>query len=216
MAKKIRKSKEYRKPSQYGQRPAPTVNPTTERTEAKAQSNAMILVSAGLVTSILLFVYYHFWTMGQLADLANGLPMPDQRAFGFTLGEVNDLRLAMDADATGQLAYVHRTVGLFFPLLFGFFSLLTLGQWVTKRRNRWLAWTAPMLFVIVDLWSNQAIDALFGTDIDASAVALASTLTVIRWLLLAITTLSILVIGVRRFIRTFKRKMTEAQEQNDA
>lgn len=214
MAKKIRKSKEYRKPSQFEQRPAPTVNPTTERTEAKAQSNAMILVSAGLVTSILLFVYYHFWTMGQLADLANGLSMPDQRVLGFTLEEVNELRSAMDADAIGQLAYVHRTVGLFFPLLFGFFSLLTLGQWVSERKNRWLVWAAPMLFVIVDLWSNQAIDSLFAADIDASTVALASTLTVIRWALLATTALCLLVIGVRRFTRTFKQKMAEAQEHN--
>lgn len=213
MAKKNKKTKEYRKPAHFVAKPEPIVNPTTMRSEAKAQSNAMVLISAGLVTSILLFFYYHFWTMGQLSGLADGLPMPDQRVFGFGLEEINELRAAMNQEAVDQLAYVHRTIGVFFPLLFGFFSLLTLGQWISDRKQRWLAWSAPMLFVIVDLWSNQAIDALFTAEVDAAAVTLASALTVIRWVLLILTALIVTILGIRRFTRTFKEKYAQAKQE---
>lgn len=212
MAKKTKKTKEYRKPSQFNQTPAADPAAPIGAPAARSQSNAMILISAGLVTSVLLFVYYHGWALGQLADLANGLPMPDQRVLGFDLGQVNELRTAMSEEAIAQLAYVHRTVGLFFPLLFGFFSLLTFGQWVTHRGRRWMAWAAPLLFVVVDLWSNRAIDALFAANVDTGAVALASTLTITRWALLVITAVSLLLIGVRRFVHTFRQKYAEATQ----
>ena len=213
MAKKVRKSKEYRKPSQFAQQPVAPMNPAAPRSEAKAQSNAMILISAGLVTSVLLFFYYHVWALGQLADLSGGQPMPDQYVFGFSEEQIQTLRSVMNEDAVAQLNYVHRSVGLFFPLLFGFFSLLTLGQWVRTRSRRWLAWSAPMLFVVVDLWSNQAIDALFVSDLDGAAVQLASVLTILRWALLIISALTIVVVGLRRFIRTFRQKYAEATQR---
>lgn len=212
MAKKLKKSKEYRKPSQFRTTPAPVINPTTTRSEAKAQSNAMILISAGLATSILLFFYYHFWTLGQLTDASNGLAMPDQRVLGFNLAEINELRSVMSPEAIDQLAYAHQTVGLFFPLLFGFFSLLTLGQWVRERKRRWLAWAVPLLFVIIDLWGNRAIDVLFRGEPDAVAVTLASTLTIGRWALLITTVLLLAVIGVRRFTHTLREKLAESRE----
>ena len=45
-----------------------------------------------------------------------------------------------------------------------------------------------ILFVVVDLWENIAIDtALAQATPDTGAVALASTLTVLRWILLALS-----------------------------
>lgn len=212
MAKKNKKTKEYRKPAQFRTDPDPVVNPTAVRSEAKAQSNAMVLISAGLASSVLLFFYYHFWTLGQLTESSGGLAMPDQRIFGFTVEQITELRSVMSPEAIDQLAYVHRTVGMFFPLLFGFFSLLTLGQWISDRVRRWVAWSVPLLFVIVDLWGNRVIDSLFRGELDAAAVTLASTLTIGRWVLLIATAIILLVLGLRRFNRTLKQKLHEARE----
>ncbi|GIU55420.1 hypothetical protein [Arthrobacter sp. NicSoilC12] len=166
----------------------PVINPTTSRTPQKAQSNSNLIVIAGVVASLFLFWYLHLLTLNQLTQLSGGQAMPDSLVGGFDLGFVEHLRAAMDADARGQLNYVHKTAGMLFPLIFGFTWLLLIGTNVARKSLRWALWSLPLLFAAVRLWGNTVIDEMMSADtLDGAQVALASGLTVAGWVLLALS-----------------------------
>ena len=166
----------------------PVINPTTSRTPQKAQSNSNLIVIAGVVASLFLFWYLHLLTLNQLTQLSGGQAMPDSLVGGFDLGFVEHLRAAMDADARGQLNYVHKTAGMLFPLIFGFTWLLLIGTNVARKSLRWALWSLPLLFAAVRLWGNTVIDEMMSADtLDGGQVALASGLTVAGWVLLALS-----------------------------
>lgn len=166
----------------------PVINPTTSRTPQKAQSNSNLIVIAGVVASLFLFWYLHLLTLNQLTQLSGGQAMPDSLVGGFDLGFVEQLRAAMDADARGQLNYVHKTAGMLFPLIFGFTWLLLIGTNVARNSLRWALWSLPLLFAAVRLWGNTVIDEMMSADtLDGGQVALASGLTVAGWVLLALS-----------------------------
>lgn len=169
----------------------PVVNPTTARTPAKAQSNSNVILIAGVVASLFLFWYLHLLTLDQLRQLSGGLAMPDSLIGGFNPAYIGQLHTAMDEDARGQLNYLHKTAGTLFPLIFGFTWLLLIGTNVARKAVRWALWALPLLFVVVRLWGNAAIDAALaaGTP-DAGHVALASGLTVAGWVLLVLSLLA--------------------------
>jgi hypothetical protein len=162
----------------------PVINPGTDRTPAKAQNNANLIVIAGVVASLFLFWYVHLLTLNQLTQLSGGLAMPDSLIGGFDTGYAEQLRRALDADARGQLNYVHKTAGTLFPLIFGFTWLLVIGTNIARKAFRWALWALPLLFVVVRLWGNVAIDSMIAAvNLDAGQVALASGLTVTGWVL---------------------------------
>ena len=166
----------------------PVINPTTSRTPQNAQSNSNLIVIAGVVASLFLFWYLHLLTLNQLTQLSGGQAMPDSLVGGFDLGFVEQLRAAMDADARGQLNYVHKTAGMLFPLIFGFTWLLLIGTNVARKSLRWALWSLPLLFAAVRLWGNTVIDEMMSADtLDGGQVALASGLTVAGWVLLALS-----------------------------
>ncbi|AXJ10085.1 hypothetical protein [Arthrobacter sp. PM3] len=166
----------------------PVINPTTSRTPQKAQGNSNLIVIAGVVASLFLFWYLHLLTLNQLTQLSGGLAMPDSLVGGFDQGFVGQLRGAMDADAVGQLNYVHKTAGTLFPLIFGFTWLLLIGTNVARKGLRWALWALPLLFVVVRLWGNAAIDGMMSAGtVDGGQVALASALTVAGWVLLVLS-----------------------------
>ncbi|MCI9872215.1 hypothetical protein [Arthrobacter humicola] len=166
----------------------PVINPTTSRTPQKAQSNSNLIVIAGVVASLFLFWYLHLLTLNQLTQLSGGQAMPDSLVGGFDLGFVEQLRAAMDADARGQLNYVHKTAGMLFPLIFGFTWLLLIGTNVARKSLRWALWSLPLLFAAVRLWGNTVIDEMMSADtLDGGQVAVASGLTVAGWVLLALS-----------------------------
>lgn len=167
----------------------PTVtNPTTSRSPQKAQGNSNLIVIAGVVASLFLFWYLHLLTLNQMTQLSGGLAMPDSLVGGFSTEYVGQLRAAMDDDARGQVSYVHKTAGTLFALMFGFSWLLLIGTNVARKALRRAMWAAPMLFVVIRLWANVAVDAaLAPATPNASAVALASTLTVGGWMLLLLS-----------------------------
>ena len=182
----------------------PVVNPTTSRTPEKAQGNSNLIVIAGVVASLFLFWYLHLLTLTQLTQLSQEMAMPDSLIGGFDAGYIGRLQGVMNGDALGQLSYVHKTAGTLFPLIFGFTWLLLIGTNVAKKSLRWALWALPMLFVVVRLWGNVAIDAVMGTPgPDAGQVALASTLTIAGWVLLV---LSLLAGGAAVFLNSRKRK----------
>jgi hypothetical protein len=169
----------------------PVINPTTNRTPQKAQSNSNLIVIAGVVASLFLFWYLHLLTLNQLTQLSGGQAMPDSLVGGFDQGFVEHLRAAMDADARGQLNYVHKTAGLLFPLILGFTWLLLIGTNVARKSLRWALWALPLLFVVVRLWANTVIDEMMSArTLDGGQVALASGLTVAGWVLLALSLLA--------------------------
>jgi hypothetical protein len=186
----------------------PVVNPTTARTPQKAESNGNLILIAGVVASLFLFWYLHLLTLDQLRQLSGGFAMPDSLIGGFDPAYVSQLHSAMDGDARGQLNYVHKTAGTLFPLIFGFTWLLLIGTNVARKTLRWALWAFPLLFVVVRLWGNAAIDGMLaaGTP-DAGQVALASGLTVAGWILLI---LSLLAGAAAVFLRARKPKDAQA------
>jgi hypothetical protein len=169
----------------------PVVNPTTNRTPEKAQGNSNLIVIAGVVASLFLFWYLHLLTLDQLTQLTKGLAMPDSLIGGFDPAYIGRLQGEMNGDALGQLNYVHKTAGTLFPLIFGFTWLLLIGTNVARKALRWALWAVPMLFVVVRLWGNVAIDAMMASEgPDAGQVALASGLTVAGWVLLVLSLLA--------------------------
>jgi hypothetical protein len=182
----------------------PVINPTTARTPEKARNNSNLIVIAGVVASLFLFWYLHLLTLDQLRQLSTGLPMPDSLVGGFDPGYVGQLQAEMDQDARGQLNYVHKTAGTLFPLIFAFTWLLLIGTNVARKALRWALWALPLLFVVIRLWANVAIDGMLASDgPDAGQVALASGLTVAGWVLLV---LSLLAGGVAVFLGTGRRR----------
>ncbi|MHA7292596.1 hypothetical protein [Arthrobacter sp. HLT1-21] len=156
-----------------------------EATPAAPRSNGNMVLIAAAVTAVLLFGYYHLLSLGQMSQLADGLTMPDMMFGGYGAGHVTDLQAAMDGDALGQLSYLHKTAGTLFPLIFGIAWLLLIQLNVDRRWLRWVLWSPPLLFAIVDLWENVAIDALLAAGSpDDGRVALVSALTIARWVLL--------------------------------
>ncbi|MGX5715048.1 hypothetical protein [Arthrobacter sp. MAHUQ-56] len=169
----------------------PVVNPTTARTPEKAQGNSNLIVIAGAVASLFLFWYLHLLTLDQLTQLTQGRAMPDSLVGGFDAGYIGQLQAVMNADALGQLNYVHKTAGTLFPLIFGFTWLLLIGTNVARKALRWALWALPLLFVVVRLWGNVAIDAMMASNgPDAGQVALASGLTVAGWVLFVLSLLA--------------------------
>ena len=182
----------------------PVVNPTTARTPEKAQGNSNLIVIAGVVASLFLFWYLHLLTLSQLTQLSQEMAMPDSLVGGFDPGYIGRLQGVMNSDALGQLNYVHKTAGTLFPLIFGFTWLLLIGTNVAKKALRWGLWCVPLLFVVVRLWANVAVDSMVAAvDLDPGQVALASGLTVAGWALLV---LSLVIGGVSVFLGRRARK----------
>lgn len=176
----------------------PIVNTSTRRTPQKAQGNANLILIAGSVASLFLFAYLHLLTLNQMRDLADGLAMPQSFVFGFSTAHVEALRLAMDADALGQLNYVGKTAGTLFALIFAITALTLIASNVAKKSLRWTLWVLPLAFAAISLWSNAAVDSMLGAEtLDSGAVSLASGLVTASWMLLIA---SLLAIGVALFL----------------
>ncbi|MDQ0924790.1 hypothetical protein QF038_003298 [Pseudarthrobacter sp. W1I19] len=187
----------------------PVVNPSTNRTPQKAENNSNLILIAGVVASLFLFWYLHLLTLDQLRQLTTGgLAMPDSLIGGFDAHYIGQLHATMDDDARGQLNYVHKTAGTLFPLIFGFTWLLLIGTSVPRKALRWALWALPLLFVVVRLWANVAIDGVLASETpDAGQVALASGLTIAGWVLLV---LSLLAGAAAVLLKPRKAKATES------
>ena len=185
----------------------PVINNSTRRTPQKAQGNVNLFLIASSVASLFLFAYFHLLTLNQMKDLSGGLAMPQSFVFGFDMAHVEALRLAMDADALGQLNYVGKTAGTLFPLLFAITALTMIASNVAKRPLRWALWVLPLAFAAISLWANAAVDSMMAAQkLDPGAVTLASGLVTASWMLLIAT---LLAIGLALFLGR-KKKVTPA------
>lgn len=188
----------------------PVANGTTTRTPQAAQSNANLILLAGFSAAVLLFWYYHLLTLNQMTDLTGGLAVPDQLFGGYDVAHIEALRANMDDAARGQLNYLHKTAGLLFPLFLALITMLAVNIHVARGALRWCLWAVPMLFAVLDLWENSAIDGILAGAVDPGAVALASALTIARWIMLIGTVGVAGFVLVRAFVSTFRKKWADA------
>ncbi|MDP5227744.1 MULTISPECIES: hypothetical protein [Arthrobacter] len=175
-------------------RTAGPTGPFAGRAPRKAEGNATLIVIAAVVAALFLFWYVHLMTLQQMTDLSGGLAMPDSRVFGFGPADVEHLRAAMNTDARGQLQWIHKTAATLFPLIFGLAWLLLIGTRVRRTWLRWTLWAPPVLFALVRLLQNFAVDGLFAASApSAGAVAWASFLVVSGWVLFVLSLAAALV-----------------------
>lgn len=167
-----------------GARPGQPVSPTTRRTPEQAPGNARLIIIAALAASVFMFWYYHLLTLSQMTQLSGGLAMPDSLVGGFSPDYAHRLQGVLDDAARGQLSYVHKTAGTLFPLITGFTFLLVFGTWVKGKVLRRVSFAVVVVFAIVRLWGNIAVDSALAPGAGAGAAVLASVLVVAGWVLL--------------------------------
>lgn len=173
------------------------------------EGNPTMLVMALLVSTAFMFAYLHLLALQQMTQLSGGLAMPDSMVFGYDAGHLAQLAGAMDDNALGQLNWVHKTAGVIFPLLFGL-SVITVGAWCLPRgTGRWLTLAAGVLLAAVDVWENVAIEAALASG--GEGAALASTLTVARWMLLFALTAWMAIMLVGRWRRVVRERQDRAR-----
>lgn len=166
----------------------PVIAPTVGVPSKKTQNNGTMILIAGVAASLFLFWYLHLLTLNQMTQLSGGLAMPDSLVGGFSVEYVGELRARMNEDALGQLSYIHKTAGTLFPLIFGSSCLLLIGTNVANKALRRLLWALPLLFIIIRLSANVAVDtAVASPSPEPGAVVLASFLTVAGWVLLLLS-----------------------------
>ncbi|HEY8293823.1 MAG TPA: hypothetical protein VIG41_00670 [Micrococcaceae bacterium] len=184
------------------------VRPGSPGNPAKAAGNANLIVIAGAVASVFLFWYFHLLTLIQMTQLSSGLAMPDSLPAGFGVQYVQQLRGAMNADALGQLQFVHKTAGTLFPLVFGLTAMILIALSIANKRLRWVLWVPPLLFAVAQLWANFAVDGMLSAHtLDGGQVAVASVLVVASWVLLALSLLA--AVGALYLARRRKRRAAD-------
>lgn len=192
--------------------PAPVKHPGVSVSRAKAdlaaagqqEGNPTMLVIALLVSTAFMFAYLHLLVLQQMTQLSGGLAMPDSMMFGYDSGYIVQLAGAMDADALGQLNWVHKTAGIIFPLMFGL-SVLVVALWSLPRgTGRTLTIVAGLLFAVVDIGENVAIEAALAAG--GEGAGLAATLTVVRWILLIVLTVWMTLMLVGRWRRSVRER----------
>lgn len=181
-------------------RPRMTVAKAREDMQAAGQQQGSpgMLIIALIGTMAFMAFYYHYVVLPQMTQLAGGLSMPDHRPFGYSVADVTSLAAVMDGAAMGQLNWVHKTAGVVFPLVTAL-AVSAVGAWCLRTsRAKWITLAVSVLFVVIDIWENIAIEAALHEPV-APAVQLASTLTVLRWLLLTLLVAWMVVMLVSRF-----------------
>ncbi len=192
--------------------PAPVRHPKVSVSQARSdlaaagqrEGNPTMLVIALLATTAFMFAYLHLLVLQQMTQLSGGLAMPDSMVFGYDAGHIAQLAGVMDADALGQLNWVHKTAGVIFPLMFGI-SVFVVASWCLPRgAGRWGTIAGGLLFAVVDIWENVAIESALATAGDGAG--LASALTVLRWTLLFVLTAWMVLMLAGRWRRAVRER----------
>lgn len=192
-------SQKKKSPSAAGGRPAEPadapervglrdLSPREDLAEAGEREGSPAMPVIALIgTTLFMAGYYHLLVLNQMTQLSDGLTMPDNRFFGYGAAEIAALAAVMDDAALGQLNWVHKTAGVIFPIAVAL-TLIAVAAWRLRPAGaKWAMVGLGVVFVAVDIWENIAIEAALHAAGDGAA--LASGLTVTRWVLLALITL---------------------------
>lgn len=180
------------------------------RAAEEKPGNPNLLLGVAVTVAVLLGLYYHVLALRQMHELV-GLPMLDHHLL-YGASTVDTLRAAMTGDDLGQLSWVHKTAGLLFSLVTALATSLSVGLHAPRRPWRRLLYVAPLAFVVVSVVHNIVVDRLLGRPGDGT-VALASTLTLITWVLLAVCAVTTAWVLIAAFLREFRRRWDDPSLQ---
>lgn len=156
----------------------------------RQEGSPAIPVSALIVTTLLVGAYLHLLVLQQMTQLTGGLAMPDSMLF-YGQDHVRALSAVMDDAARGQLNWVHKTAGVIFPIAVAL-TLAAVGAWrLRPAAAKWGALGVGVLFAVVDIAENIAIEQAIAAG--GPGTGLAAALTLARWVLLALIALAIVV-----------------------
>ncbi|MCV7527448.1 hypothetical protein [Micrococcus luteus] len=199
MSQKSRKSRP--RPSRPAARPvaeSPRSRPTLRDVDvredlaaaAEREGSPAIPVSALIVTTLLVGAYLHLLVLQQMTQLSGGLAMPDSLLF-YGQDHIRALSAVMDEDARGQLNWVHKTAGVIFPIAVAL-TVTAVGAWRLRPAGaKWVVFGLGVLFAVVDICENIAIEQAIAAGGPGTGLAAALTLT--RWVLLALLALAVAV-----------------------
>lgn len=158
-----------------------------------------MLILAVLAVTLFIGFYYHILALQGMQQLTGGMSMLDHQVSGFTVTDVERLAERMDDDALGQYNWVHITAGRIFPVLLGL-SVIAVGLWTLRTKlAKWGAVVAAVVYATLEIWASITREAALH-DITEANVSLASTLTVLQWLLFAFLVVWIVAMLVLKFI----------------
>ena len=182
------------RPEAGAERARPTLRDVNVRedlaTAGQQEGSPAIPVSALIVTTLLVGAYLHLLVLQQMTQLSGGLAMPDSMLF-YGQDHVRALSEAMDEDARGQLNWVHKTAGVIFPVAVAL-TLAAVGAWRLRPvAAKWAALGVGVLFAVVDIAENIAIEQAIAAG--GAGAELAAALTFTRWVLLALIALAVAV-----------------------
>lgn len=158
-----------------------------------------VLVLAVLAVTLFIAFYYHILALQGMQQLTSGMPMLDHQISGFTVTDVGRLADRMDDDALGQYNWVHITAGRIFPVMMGL-SVIVVGLWTLRSKlAKWGAVVVALGYAALEIWASATREAALHNVTEAN-VSLASTLTVLQWLLLAFLVIWVAAMLILKFI----------------
>ncbi|MEO4038478.1 hypothetical protein AAG742_02195 [Micrococcus sp. 2A] len=182
-----KKSRTPRPSSSTAMTPAPTA-------ASRSDGDPTMLVIALIGTTLFVGAYYHLLVLQQMTQLTGGLAVPDSMLV-YGQDHVRALAGVMDEAARGQLNWVHKTAGVIFPIAVAL-TLTAVAAWrLRPAAAKWGAFGLGVLFAVVDIAENIAIEQAIAAG--GPGAGLASALTLARWVLLALIALAVVVMLVR-------------------
>ena len=163
------------------------------------EGNPGILVFAVLAVTVFMAFYYHVLALQGMQQLTGGMSMLDHRLSGFNVTDVEQLSDRMDDAAMGQYNWVHITAGRIFPVLMGL-SVIAVGLWTLRSTlAKWGAVAAAIAYAALDMWGSVTRETALMESTQAN-VSVASTLTILQWLILALLVVWIVAMLILKFI----------------
>lgn len=188
-------------PGNKADRPRLTVAQAKEDIQqaGRQEGSPGMLVLAVLAVTLFIGFYYHILALQGMQQLTGGTPMLDHHVSGFTITDVEHLAERMDDDALGQYNWVHITAGRIFPVMLGL-SVISVGLWTLRTKlAKWGAVVAAVIYAGLEIWASITREAALH-DITEANASLASTLTVLQWLIFAFLIIWIAAMLVLKFI----------------
>lgn len=201
-----RRAKDYQQQQPEGRKPK-AERPRLTKAQIKEdiqQANQQegspgILVFAVLAVTAFIAFYYHILALQGMEQLTGGVSMLDHRLGGFDVAEVEQLSERMDDAAMGQYNFVHITAGRIFPIMMAL-SVIVVAVWT--MRSKLAKWTAVIIgvgYAALEIWAAITRETAL-LDTTEANVALASSLTIVQWLVLTFLVIGIVVMLILKFI----------------
>lgn len=146
----------------------------------------MLIVIGAVLSAVLAAV--NGLQLASLQRALGGLRLPESQLGGYDTGYVELIRSRMTDELLERYGASHYLWDLLFPLVFAGTIIVLVGYICAGRKIAWLLVVLPVLFAVADIAENLTLEALVsGPDVLSSEVAMASTLTVVKTVLLVMS-----------------------------